>query len=141
MQVKIYPNSKMKFQFLIALGVAALAISTPAAVLAQSPSPSAKAVGFHGKVISVDIFTKTFLVGKRTFHVTGQTTITNGDKAGTVADIVPVEEVSGSYWKKADGSLEVKTIKIVAKTADEPSDAAAEKKQRAEAPTPTLSPK
>jgi hypothetical protein len=127
----------MKFPFLGAF----FALLMPSALLAQSPSPAKKMAVFHGKVISVDIFTKTFLVGKKTFHVTDQTTITNGDKPGTVADIVPVEEVSGSYSKNANGSLEVKTIRIVAKTADDSSASAAEKKQRAEAPTPTLSPR
>ena len=59
---------------------------------------------------------KTFTIaGKeksRVFKITDKTTVTKGGNAATIKDIAPNEEVSGSYWKNADGSLEAKTVKI-----------------------------
>lgn len=38
-----------------------------------SPIAKARAIPYHGKVASVDLGAKTFMIGKRTFKVTDQT--------------------------------------------------------------------
>lgn len=80
-----------------------------------SPGAKAKPLPYRGKVASVDASAKTFTVGKRTIKVTDQTAITKQGAAATMADITVGEKVSGSYWKKNDGSLEAKNIKVDAK--------------------------
>ena len=80
-----------------------------------SPATKAKPLPYRGKVASVDASAKTFTVGKRTIKVTDQTKITKQGAAATMADITVGEKVSGSYWKKDDGSLEAKNIKVGAK--------------------------
>ena len=59
---------------------------------------------------------KTFTIaGKeksRVFKVTEKTTVMKGGNTATIEEIVQNEEVSGSYWKNADGSLEAKAVKI-----------------------------
>ena len=64
---------------------------------------------------SVDADAKTFTVGKRTIKVTDQTKITKQGAAATMAEISLGEKVSGSYWRKDDGSLEAKNVKVGAK--------------------------
>ncbi len=100
----------------------------PAASVA--PAAKAKALPYRGKIALVDTGTKTFTVGKRTIKVTDQTKITKRDSAATMADITAGENVSGSYWKKDDGSLEAKTVKVGAK-----GEAAAQKKDDRRAET------
>lgn len=80
-----------------------------------SPAPKAKTIPYRGNVASVDASVKTFTVGNRTIKVTDQTKITKQGAAATMADITVGEKVSGSYWKKDDGSLEAKNIKVGAK--------------------------
>ncbi len=59
---------------------------------------------------------KTFTIaGKqnsRAFKVTDKTTVTKGGNAVSMTDIVENEEVSGSYWKYADGTVEAKVVKL-----------------------------
>jgi len=81
-----------------------------------SPATKAKPLPFRGKVASVDAGAKTFTVGKRTIKVTEQTKITKQGAAATMVDVTVGEKVSGSYWKKDDGSLEAKNIKVGAET-------------------------
>ena len=125
-----------KFQLVMACG-AALAAATAVAAAKNSPSPSpsahaspapkataaaekketpGRALPFHGKVAAVDQTAKTFtLAGKessRVFKVTEKTVVTKSGGAGTIKDIMANEQVSGSYWKSADGSLEAKTVKL-----------------------------
>ncbi|PYL65508.1 MAG: hypothetical protein DMF25_03420 [Verrucomicrobia bacterium] len=61
-------------------------------------------------ISAVDQKAKTFTTaGKektRVFKVTDKTTVTKGGNAATIKDIVENEEVSGSYWKNPDGTLE-----------------------------------
>src|SRR4029077_10514049 len=116
--------------------IAALAFSAPLTAqtmprkpASSSPSPSASAssaaspgkpsprpIPFHGMVSAMDKNGKTFTIaGKeksRVFKVTDKTTVTKGGNTATIEEIVQNEEVSGSYWKSADGSLEAKTVKI-----------------------------
>ena len=80
-----------------------------------SPGAKAKPIPYRGKVASVDAGAKTFSVGKRTIKVTDQTKITKQGADATMADITVDEKVSGSYWKKGDGSLEAKNVKVGAK--------------------------
>ena len=47
--------------------------------------------------------------------MTDQTKITKRGAAATMAEINVGEKVSGSYWKKDDGSLEAKNVKVGAK--------------------------
>jgi hypothetical protein len=70
--------------------------------------------------------------------MTDQTKITKQGAAATMADIVADETVSGSYWKKEDGSLEAKSVKLGSKS--EKSTSNAQKKEAPEAPSPTASP-
>jgi hypothetical protein len=67
-------------------------------------------------VSAVDQKAKTFTIsGKeksRAFKVTDKTVVTKGANAATMKDIVENGEVSGSYWKNADGTLEAKTVKL-----------------------------
>jgi hypothetical protein len=67
-------------------------------------------------VSAVDQTAKTFTIaGKeasRVFKVTDKTVVTKAGQPASMADITDNVEVSGSYWKAADGSLEAKTVKI-----------------------------
>jgi hypothetical protein len=64
--------------------------------------------------------------------VTDQTKITNKGAEATMADIVVDEQVRGSYWKKEDGTLEAKSVKLGAKSKEAKPMTDAQKK---EAPT------
>lgn len=67
-------------------------------------------------VSAIDQKNKTFTIsGKeatRVFKVTGKTQIFKGIAAAGMKDIVDNEEVSGSYWKDSDGTLEAKVVKL-----------------------------
>jgi len=96
--------------------------SPTAAPIAKSMASSeaakvgARPVPFHGMVSAMDQTAKTFTIaGKgssRVFKVTDKTAVTKAGKPATMTDITENVEVSGSYWKAADGSLEAKTVKI-----------------------------
>jgi hypothetical protein len=94
---------------------------SPIAREIPSPSPStakqsANLTSFHGMVAEVDQKARTFtLAGKqpsRVFQVTGKTVITKGGNAASMADMSENEEVSGSFSKKTDGTLEAKIVKL-----------------------------
>lgn len=119
---------KIKLPLTAALCLAALVLGAPQTAPAKekksttatpeasaSPMAKARAIAYHGKVAAVDASAKTFTVGKRTFKVTDQTKITKEGATATMADIMVGEKVSGSYWKKDDGSLEAKSVKVGAK--------------------------
>jgi hypothetical protein len=78
----------------------------------QNPRP----LPFHGMVSAIDQKNKTFTIsGKeatRVFKVTTKTQIFKGAAAAGMKDIVDNEEVSGSYWKDSDGTLEAKIVKL-----------------------------
>jgi hypothetical protein len=110
-----------------------------------SPSPSAKPsphptvsrpLPFHGKISAVDQKAKTFTIaGKeksRVFKITDKTVMTKAGAAGTMKDVVANEEVRGSYWKGADGTLEAKTVKVGPKT---DAEKAADEKRKKKADT------
>jgi hypothetical protein len=50
--------------------------------------------------------------GHARFKVTNKTVITKGAGAAKSTDIADNQEVSGAYWKNADGSLEAKLVKL-----------------------------
>jgi hypothetical protein len=92
-------------------------LASPGATAVASPAKqSARPIPFHGMVSAVDQKAKTFTIsGKeesRAFRVTDKTIMTRGANPATMKDIVENEEVSGSYRKNADGSLEAKTVKL-----------------------------
>lgn len=144
---------KMKLPITAALCLAAFILVTPSTAPAKekkttetataSASPEATAkpprpTAYRGKIASVDASAKTFTVGKHTIKVTDETKITKNDVAATMADIVADEQVRGSYWKKEDGSLEAKSVKLGAKTAGKATRA--QKKETPEA-EPSATPK
>ena len=100
------------------------ATPSPAASPAASASPMEKsatkkmnrATPFRGKIASVDASAKTFsIAGKdttRVIKITEQTKIMKQGAEATMSDLVADTEVRGSYWKKEDGSLEARNVKI-----------------------------
>jgi hypothetical protein len=89
--------------------------SSPAATASGKATGTARAVPFRGKATDVDKSAKTFTIGKlikRTMKVTDTTKITKGGADATFRDLTADADVTGSYWKKDDGTMEVKTLKI-----------------------------
>ena len=118
-----------------------------------SPAPSSankaddaktRAVPFHGTISAVDQTAKTFTIaGKeksRVFKITDKTVVTKGGAPATMSDIVANEQVSGSYWKAADGSLEAKTVKIGPKAEAEKTTETKKKKSADASPSPSPKP-
>jgi hypothetical protein len=159
---------KTNSSLVIGLGIATLAVCTPFAAPAKTkptPSPAAEAspaaspmeksmaakkprsIPFHGKIASVDASAKTFsIAGKektRVIKITDETKITKQGAAATMTDLAADEEVRGSYWKKDDGSLEARSVKLGPLTAEEMAKHEARMKKKSEAApaaSPTASP-
>jgi len=147
---------KNKSVIISSICVIALAVCSPLSISAKekkseaspaasaSPSASApvssRAFPFHGMISAVDPGAKTFTIaGKETsrlFKVTDKTTVTKDGNPATMADIAEKDEVRGSYWKNADGSLEAKAVKLGAKTEKEKSKKKSKKEEEA-SPSPT----
>jgi hypothetical protein len=138
--------------------IAALALCTPLTASAQfkktTPSPTAspaasppakapRSIPFRGKISAVDQTEKTFsIAGKektRTFKIVEGSVITKDGKPGTMADLAENDDVTGSYWKREDGSLEVRSVKAGAKTESETSKPK-KQKEKAASPSPTATP-
>src|SRR5712692_4151243 len=92
---------------------------SPGATASPAVSASkqaARPIPFHGMVAAVDQKAKTFTIASkeksRVFKITDKTAITKSGKPATMTDIAENEEVSGSYRKNADGTLEAKTVKL-----------------------------
>ena len=98
-----------------------------------------KSVPFHGKISAVDQTAKTFsIAGKekaRVFTIVEATVITKDGNPGTMADLAANEDVRGSYWKREDGSLEAKTVKLGQKTEAETSKSKKKKKEKTDSET------
>jgi hypothetical protein len=105
----------------------ATAAATPEA--SGSPIAKARAIPYHGKVASVDLGAKTFMIGKRTIRVTDQTQIRKEAAAATMSDVAPGAKVSGSCWKKDNGTLKAKSVNLGAKMEASGSTRTAQKKQ------------
>jgi hypothetical protein len=156
---------KTKSSLVIGACIATLALCAPFAAPAKtkptaSPATAASAspmekpgarmnrsIPFRGKISSVDAKAKTFsIVGKETTRVitiTDQTKITKQGAEATMKDVVADEEVRGSYWKKDDGSLEARSVKLGPLTAEEMAKREARMKKKSEAapaPSPSASP-
>lgn len=130
------------------------ATASPAAKTSPAPavSPAAKTerpIPYHGKISAVDAKAKTFTIaGKeksRVFKITATTAIWKTGVAATMKDVVVNEDVRGSYWKAADGSLEAKSVKLGPLTEKEKAAGDARKEKRAEkkaaaSPSPAASP-
>ena len=113
---------------------------SPSSSTAVSPTAKThRAVPFHGKISAVDQTARTFsIAGKdkaRVFTIGEATVITKDGNPATIADLVADEDVRGSYWKRADGSLETKTVKLGPKTEAEMSKSKKKKKDKTEAET------
>jgi hypothetical protein len=110
------------------------ASNTPTATPSPVASPAAmtRSFPFHGMVSAIDRNGKGFTIaGKqkaRVFKITERTVITRSGKPAALGDLAENEEVSGSYWKNADGTLEAKTVKLGPM-------------EKAKTPTPSPSPK
>ncbi|MEP6820720.1 MAG: hypothetical protein ABI946_00045 [Chthoniobacterales bacterium] len=101
---------------------------------AEPMAKKARAVPFRGKASAIDKKEKTFsIVGKtntRVFKVMDKTTITKMGSPATFDGLTEDEDVTGSYLKQEDGSLEVKSLKIGGKTEAEKAAASASKTKR-----------
>ena len=91
-------------------------------------------------ISAVDQKAKTFTIaGKeksRVFKVTDKTVITKAGSAAAMKDIAENEEVKGSYWQNADGSLEGKTVNLGPTAAKKMATSAA-----SPSPSPKVTPK
>lgn len=97
---------------LMALAIAGVQINLHAqegdAPPVEKKEKSARPLPFHGKIKAVDKKAKTVTVGSRTFNFTPDTKFLQGSM-----DTAKVgEEVGGSYWKAADGTLTLNSIRI-----------------------------
>ena len=115
--------------------------ATSAAVSAKAAPPATRdkterAVPFHGMISAADEKAKTFTItGKeksRVFKITDKTVLTKAGVAATMKDVAVNEEVRGSYWKAADGSLEARTVKLGPMT--EAEKGASKKRSKKKAP-------
>ena len=77
-------------------------------------------------------FTIAGLLTSRTFKIGDKAVLTKTGASAKMSDVVVGEEVAGSYWKQADGSLEAKTVKLGPPTAAEQAKKDAAKAKRAE---------
>ncbi len=107
---------------------------SPAPSAAASPAKAPSSIPFRGKATAIDKSAKTFTIKgvltSRVFKVTDKTVITKMDAPAKFADLTENEEVTGSYWKQADGSHEARSLKIGGKTEAEKATAAAAKAKR-----------
>lgn len=95
-----------------------------------------RVIPFHGMISAVDSRAKTFTIAGKTttrvFKVSDQSVITKTGAPATIKDVVANEEVRGSCWKEADGTLMAKTVKLGPLTEQEKAAEAARKAKRAE---------
>jgi hypothetical protein len=119
------------------------ASASPISSVSPSSTPSNRPLPFHGMVSGVDQKNKSFTIsGKgatRLFKVTNKTQILKGAATAAMKDIVDNEEVSGSYWRNPDGSLEAKVVKVGPMEKKTASPVA--KPSPSSSPTPSMTPK
>jgi hypothetical protein len=98
----------------VPLAIFAAGKSSPS--VSASPDKGTRPLPFHGMIWAVDQDAKTFTLASkkmsRVFKITAKTVITKGPAPATVKDITVNQEASGSYWKRADGTLEAKNVKL-----------------------------
>lgn len=121
------------------------ASASPAASSSPAAAKAPRAIPFHGMISAVDQSAKTFTItGKtssRVFKITDKTVITKSGAPAVMKDIAANEEVAGSYWKQADGSLEAKTVKLGPKAAGEKKEKKSKKPKEESSPAAEASPK
>ena len=101
-------------------------LSAPRSIGADKPVPAekpatkaARPLPFHGKVAAVDKDAKFLTVGERKFHAALTTKIMKAGKSATLADVTVGEEVGGAYREVEGGKLELVSLRIGPKLADE----------------------
>jgi hypothetical protein len=86
----------------------------------------------HGTASAVDASAKTFTIAGKTssrvFKATDETKITKAGAEAKFSELTENERVSGSYWKREDGTLELKSLKIGGKTDAEKASSTSKKK-------------
>lgn len=114
-----------------AIGLMAFAVAgTHLNLNAQEAEPAAstdqqearRTLPFHGKLKEIDREANTVVVGSRTFKLTQETKYLQGSAESAKVG----ESVGGSYWKAADGTLMVNSIRFGPKAAKTTEDASAE---------------
>ena len=98
---------------------------------AASDKP-ARAIPLRGTATAVDASAKTFTIAGKTstrvFKATDETKITKGGAEAKFSELTENEAVTGSYWKRDDGTLELKSLKIGGKTDSEKASSSSKKK-------------
>ena len=111
---------------------AATSTTTTSTTTAASDKP-ARAIPLRGTATAIDKSAKTFTIAGKTssrvFKVTDTTTVTKAGAAATFADLTENEYVTGSYWKREDGTLELKSLKIGGKADAEKAGSTSKKKK------------
>lgn len=111
-------------------------VDSSAASTAESSPARMRATAFKGMIASVDDRAKTFTIaGKdtsRVLKITDKTIITKSGQPATMKEVVANEEVRGSYYKMADGSMEAKVLKLGPLTEAEKAEREARKAKREE---------
>ena len=89
------------------------ATASSASTTAEKP---ARAIPLRGTATSVDKSAKTFTIAGKTssrvFKATDSTTITKAGAEAKFSELADNDYVTGSYWKRDDGTLELKSLKI-----------------------------
>ena len=105
--------------------------TTTTTTTAASDKP-ARAIPMHGTASAVDASAKTFTIAGKTssrvFKATDETKITKAGAETKFSELTENERVSGSYWKREDGTLELKSLKIGGKTDAEKASSTSKKK-------------
>ena len=112
----------MKKQIVLFALAAAALMAAPAVVraedkpampgAAESGTPKAKKLPFHGNVTAVDTTGMTVTLANQKFHVTSDTKIMKEGKPATLADITVGEKITGQYTKDDAGKLDATVIHI-----------------------------
>jgi hypothetical protein len=110
--------------------------TTTSTTTAAADKP-ARAIPLRGTATSVDASAKTFTIAGKTstrvFKATDETKITKGGAEAKFSDLTENEYVTGSYWKRDDGTLELKSLKIGGKTDSEKASSSKKKAKKDEA--------
>ena len=113
---------------------AATTTKSSTATTASTAEKPARAIPLRGTASSIDKSAKTFTIAGKTtsrvFKVTDGTTVTKDGAAATFGDLAENDYVTGSYWKKEDGTLELKSLKIGGKTEAEKASSKSKKKSK-----------
>ena len=119
-------SPKMKILIALFLIAAFTSLPTPRSIGADKPVPAekpatkaARSLPFHGKVVAVDKDAKILTVGERKFHAASTTKIMKAGKPAILTDAVVGEEVGGAYREVEGGRLELVSLRIGPKPADE----------------------